>query len=815
MFVHVAVETGSTSEFDALTYEVPAHLRGSIGLGSCVLVPLGNRHTVGYVIGFASAPEVSDVRPIISEIHSPVRLTDSLLRLAQWISDEYLCPLSHVLLSMIPAVMQYCVQEGVALCDKEADVNKLTPLEQQLLVALAASGGHCASRDVNSGEESFVSLVSLSNLGKKTSILKAVRQLEAKGLIRRTYRLVGFKGKPRMVRGVRISSGTLPVPVDLSDKQRQLLENVRQLGREVSISELQREFGISRAVIEALCKKGLLEEVQIKRRRVPAYVKMSGAPEKLTRDQQNAVDLITHSIDSGEYRGFLLHGVTASGKTEVYIRCIEHALRRGRSGLMLLPEIALTTQLMNVVKSRLGDEVAVLHSGLTAGERCDEWVRVQRGEVRVALGARSAVFAPLENLGIVIVDEEHEASYKQEKAPRYNGRDVAVHRARGSGAALVLGSATPSIESFYRAEVGEYELISMPTRIENRPLPEVRVVDLREEIKKRRSTVFSEELEHSIREHLARGRQIMLLQNRRAYSIFLLCRDCGYVPGCPNCAVTLKFRATQRELTCHHCEYHEPAPDVCPRCGGHRIKRFGIGTERVEEEAKRLFPQARVLRMDRDTTSRKGSHASILNQFRNGEADILVGTQMIAKGFDFPNVTVVGVISADTALHIPDFRAGERTFQLISQIAGRSGRGDEPGVVVVQTFDPENYAIRCAIEHDYHSFYRQELEIRRELGYPPFASLVNVVSHDSSDEVAEVHTREFAEECRRRKGSHNIEITGPVRSVLAKLRGEYRWHVVLRSCQRREMLALIDDVLKTNAKLRRFLAVDVDPISML
>lgn len=815
MFVHVAVETGSTSEFDALTYEVPPHLQGSVGLGSCVLVPLGSRHTVGYVIGFVSAPEVPDVRPIISEIHSPVRLTDSLLRLARWISDEYLCPLSHVVLSMIPAVMHYRVQEGVVLTDREAGVSELTPLEQKLLVALAASGGRRVSGDVESGEESFVSVDSLSDLGNRTSVLRAIRQLETKGLVRRTYRLVGFQGKPRVVRGVRVSSDTLPISVDLSEKQKRVFESVRQFGKEVSISELQKEFGVSRAVIEALCKKGLLEKVHITPRRVPAYIKTSGVPEKLTHDQQNAVDLITRSIDSGEYRGFLLHGVTASGKTEVYIRCIEHALRQGRSGLMLLPEIALTTQLMNVVKSRLGDEVAVLHSGLTAGERCDEWVRVQRGEARVVLGARSAVFAPLENIGVVIVDEEHEAGYKQENAPRYNGRDVAIHRAQEDGAALVLGSATPSIESFYRAEVGEYELISMPTRIENRPLPEVRLVDLREEMKKRRSSIFSEELEQLIREHLARGRQIMLLQNRRAYSIFLLCRDCGYVPGCPNCAVALKFRAAQRKLTCHHCEYNEPAPDVCPRCGGHRIKRFGIGTERVEEEAKRLFPQARVLRMDRDTTSRKGSHASILNQFRKGEADILVGTQMIAKGFDFPNVTVVGVISADTALHIPDFRAGERTFQLISQIAGRSGRGDEPGVVVVQTFDPENCAIRCAVEHDYHSFYRNELETRRELGYPPFASLVNVVSHDSSDELAEARAREFAEECRRRKGSHDIEITGPVRSVLAKLRGEYRWHVVLRSCQRREMLALIDEVLETNTTLRRFLAVDVDPVSML
>ncbi|MDH7601590.1 MAG: primosomal protein N' [Armatimonadota bacterium] len=816
MYAHVAVETGSTSDLDALTYEVPPHLAGTLRLGSCVLVPLGSRQAVGYVIGFAKEPDVPDVRSIISELQSPLRLTEALLSLARWISEEYLCPLSHVVLSIIPAVMHYRVEMGVTPTDRRPDPGSLSPSEERLYSMLVAQARSTKSRSDADPETPFVRIESLVDGATKPAVLRIIRLLESKGFVRRVYRLSGYEGKPRVLRGVRVVGGTLLAIGELSDKQKQALSLIESLGRDVSIVELSQRFGISRSVVEALCRKGVLEPVSIVVRRVPTFARSScDVPEKLTDDQQRAVQRITEALQAGRYRGFVLHGVTASGKTEVYVRCIQDALKRGRTCLLLLPEIAVTTQLTNVMKSRFGDEIAVLHSGLTPGERCDEWIRVQRGEARVVLGARSAVFAPLDNLGLVIVDEEHEPSYKQENPPRYNGRDVAVYRAKESNAVVVLGSATPSVETYYKAEIGEFTLIEMPTRVESRSLPIVRVVDLRDEMRKRRSSVFSEALEEAIREHLSRGHQVMLLQNRRAYSVFLLCRDCGYVPGCPNCAVTLKFRASQHMLTCHHCDYHEPAPDVCPKCGGHRIKRFGIGTERVEEETKKLFPDARVLRMDRDTTSRKGSHAAILSQFRKGEADILVGTQMIAKGLDFPNVTLVGVISADTALHIPDFRSSERTFQLVSQIAGRSGRGPEPGEVIVQTFDPENFAIRCAVAHDYASFYRSELEMRRELGYPPFTSMINVVAHDTDDMVAQSRLTEFLEAFKSTDAARCVSVAGPVRAVLAKLRGEYRWHAVLRSTERAAMIEAVRNVLSANAKLRRYLVVDVDPLSML
>jgi len=824
MYVRVAVDTGSTSQIDSLTYEIPDGLSGTIGVGSCVLVPLGPRQAVGYVIGFEETPEVPSIRPIISELESPVRLSEDMLRLAEWVSEQYLCSLSHAVMSMVPGIMHCRVQARVAPLDPPPDPSAMTPSEKRLWDALLDCGGSPPPLECgDSSPLSGVSVESLHRLGDRTAIQRLLRQLESKGFVRRIWLLVAPEGKPRVMRGIRLLPDA-PADAKLKGKQQQALELITGLGRDVSIVELAQRYGVSRSTVEALEKKGLVEWVDMVFRRAPAFVRMAGLEVTLSDDQQAAVDAILRAIDARGYAGFLLHGVTASGKTEVYLRCIERALAAGRTSLVLLPEIALTTQVTNIFKSRFGDEVAVMHSGLAAGERCDEWTRAQRGEARVVLGARSAVFAPLENLGLVVVDEEHDSSYKQDNPPRYNGRDVAIRRAMDSGAALVLGSATPSVETYHLAagagggrgsRRAAFRLLAMPSRVENRPMPEVRVVDLREEVAKGRSTIFSEPLEESIREHLSKRRQVMLLQNRRAYSTFLLCRECGFVPYCPNCAVSLKFHAADRKLSCHHCEHEEAAPTVCPKCGGLKIRRFGIGTERVEEETKALFPDARVLRMDRDTTSRKGAHASILNQFRRADVDILVGTQMIAKGLDFPNVTLVGVISADTSLHLPDFRSSERTFQLISQIAGRSGRGVDPGEVVVQTFDPDNYAIQCAVNHDYLAFYDQELEMRRELNYPPFASLVNVISRDPSDRAAEKRLREFVDEFDKARGGSDVELAGPVRAVLAKLRGEYRWHAVLRSPDRQAMIELLSGILDRSPELRRHLAVDVDPASML
>lgn len=804
MYARVVVDTGATSSIDSLTYQIPDGLAGGLGVGSCVLVPLASRQAVGYVIGLEQTSPVEKTRAIISVLDSPVRLTEGMFRLAEWISARYLSPLPRVVAGMLPGVMHCRVQGRVESSKLKVESSGpsqgFTPAEAELVKRIESQDGG-------------ISVESLG--GDRVTVQRLLRQLEKKGAIRRVWQLIPPSGKPRVMRGVRLASNANASP--LPEKQAAALELIAGLGRDVSIAELTRRYGLTSSPIASLCKKGLLEEVKIVFRRNPAFANIEQKRVTLGEDQQRAVDEITDAMESGSYRGHLLFGVTASGKTEVYLRCIDRALELGKTSLVLLPEIALTTQVMNIFKSRLGDAVAVLHSALSAGERCDEWARISEGEAKVVLGARSAVFAPMENLGLVVVDEEHDGSYKQDISPRYNGRDVAIRRAEESGAALVLGSATPSIETFQLARDGVYTLLTMASRVKNRPMPTIHIADLREEYAKGKATIFSEILEQGIRDRLARGEQVILLQNRRAYSTFLLCRDCGYVAHCPNCAVSLKFHAAARKLSCHHCGHEQPAPDVCPKCEGLRIRRFGIGTEKVEAETKNAFPGARVLRMDRDTTSRRGSHGEILSAFRAGEADILVGTQMIAKGLDFPNVTLVGVISADTSLNLPDFRASERTFQLISQVAGRSGRGETPGEVVIQTLDPEHYAIKCAVDHDYVGFFDQELEFRRELGYPPFSTLVNVVSRDESDRDAQSALDDLVEEIKKlpMAARMGIKIDGPVPAVLSRLKGQYRWHLVLRSEDREAVLGLLRAALEPNPGLRKKLAVDVDPMSML
>ena len=807
MYARVVVDTGATSSIDSLTYEIPDGLAGRMGVGSCVLVPLSSRQAVGYVIGFEETSPVANTRPIIAELDSPVRLTEGMFRLAEWISTRYLCPLPRVVAGMMPGVMHCRVQMEVGSRKSEVGrPERLTPTEEELMERIASDGG--------------VTVESLG--GDRASVMRLVRQLEKKGAVRRTWKLIPPGGKAKVLRGIRLSQPSnlrtfQPSNADLTEKQFAALTLIRSLGRDVAIVELTQRYGLTSSPIASLTKKGLLEEISMVFRRNPAFARIDQKRVTLSEDQKRAVEAITGAMESGEYRGHLLFGVTASGKTEVYLRCIERALELGKTSLVLLPEIALTTQVMNIFKSRLGDAVAVLHSALSAGERCDEWARICEGEAKVVLGARSAVFAPLANIGLVIVDEEHDSSYKQDVSPRYNGRDVAIRRAEESGAAVVLGSATPCVESFYAAREGGFSLLTMSSRVENRPMPKVHIADLRVEYAKGMTSIFSEALEQGIRDRLARGEQVILLQNRRAYSTFLTCRDCGYVARCPNCAVSLKLHAAARKLSCHHCGFEERAPDVCPTCGGLRLRKFGIGTEKVEEQTKAAFPEARVIRMDKDTTTRKGSHAAILHAFRSGEADILVGTQMIAKGLDFPNVTLVGVISADTSLNLPDFRASERTFQLVSQVAGRSGRGQTPGEVVIQTLDPENYAIKGAVDHDYVSFFEQEIEFRRELNYPPFSTLVNVLSKNESDSAAAGALDELVEGIKKlpmsaRKG---VELIGPTPAVLARLKGQYRWHLVLRAEDRDAAIGLLRAVFEANSGLRRKLAVDVDPMSMI
>ena len=563
-------------------------------------------------------------------------------------------------------------------------------------------------------------------------------------------------------------------------------------------------------------EKGLAEKTRVRVRRDPfkADCAVRSEPRKPTREQADAIEVICNGLDSETPQTTLLYGVTGSGKTEVYLQSIAHLLEQGRRCINLVPEISLTTHLLEAYKSRFGDQVAVLHSRLSVGERYDEWRRIETGEAKIVLGARSAVFAPVSDLGLVVVDEEHEPSYKQDHSPRYNARAAVEERARNAEASVVLGSATPSVESFYRASSGDIDLAVLSHRIEDRPLPDVTLVDQREEFEAGRRSIFSEELHEKIAERIARKEQVILFVNRRGYASFVLCRSCGYTPRCAHCDVSLAFHAAQKRLKCHHCGDEQPAPATCPECGGIRIRPFGLGTERVEEEVRRIFTDAKVIRMDSDTTSRKNAYSQMLGDFRDGRADVLVGTQMIAKGLDFHNVTLVGVVSSDTMLHIPDFRSAERTFQLLTQVSGRAGRGELRGEVVVQSFSPEHYAVKAAVRQDYLGFYGQEIASRRELGYPPFSRLINITASDPIDDSARERLERLSD-LLKAVGRDDVDVIGPSPAPLARLRGLYRWHLIVRDRSMSGMQAIVGRVVEQNGLGGTGLSLDVDPITML
>lgn len=551
-------------------------------------------------------------------------------------------------------------------------------------------------------------------------------------------------------------------------------------------------------------------------------------PPELTAHQRAAVEQIRQALHRKEPAVFLLHGITGSGKTEVYLRVIGDVLDQKQQALLIVPEISLTPQLMNRVRARFGQQAAILHSALPAAQRRNEWHRIAEGNAQLVVGARSALFAPLKNPGIVILDEEHENSYKQEESPRYHAREVAEHMMRSAGGVLILGSATPSIETYYRSEIGQIRRLALPCRIGSRSLAKTTVIDMREELKKGNRTIFSQALRDGMTEALQRGEQCILFLNRRGYSTFVLCRECGAVMKCPHCDVSLTYHNPDTMLCCHYCGFEQRSPDICPQCGGSAIRYFGTGTQKVQAELKQLFPQARIARMDTDTTTRKGSHEQIYGAFARHEIDILVGTQMVAKGLDIPNVTLVGIISSDTALHLPDFRAAERTFQLITQVSGRAGRGTRPGKVILQTYNPSHYSIEMAARQDYQSFYEKEIRYREEGWYPPFSRLISFTALASDEESAERVLKEIAAKLSERIDALNktrvsdkavrAEMLGPTPAPIARIQNRYRSRLVLKIENDISTADLLNDD-KLGMNLRNpgkgiTLTVDINPYSI-
>ena len=839
MYADIVVQIDVAGLPQPLTYAVPPTL--SLSVGMAVVVPFGAQQTVGYVVALKDdcPPEMAPkIRPIVSCIENAPSFDQELRDLARFVAEQTLCDLRDAVRLIVPDVMSSQIKTTLRLAEdwEETLAESRATSQKDLAAALAALGGEAEP----------------GKLAKALGQAKpgpALAELRKKGIVSEERSVKLPPARRKMVRLLRLA-----VRRDVADEEATRLERggaARQARMLRALIAAEAESKAAKmpmsglavgasagAAAKALADKGLAKYTEVPSRRDPfqffGFVPGSAPP--LTDAQARAAKEIGKHLAERSGRTLLLYGVTGSGKTEVYLDAVGRTLALGRNALILLPEIGLTAQVLDLFKARFGEEqVAVLHSALSLGERHDEWRRIQSGEARVTVGARSAVFAPVPNLGLIVLDEEHDGSYKQDSVPRYHARDAAQFRARQMGATVVLGSATPSLESFYKARTGEYGLIELTERIDSRPLPPVQVVDLREEMKLPKPpkpapgeprpeppprSVFGADLAEAIGGCLDRREQSILFLNRRGFASFLLCRDCGFTFQCPNCDVSLTYHHAGRYLQCHHCDHRRRAPEACPKCQGPRIRPFGVGTEKVEDAVRKQFPQARTLRMDRDTMARKGAHAETLRAFKRGEADVLIGTQMVAKGLDFPNVTLVGVVSADTALNIPDFRAPERAFQLLTQVAGRAGRGKIPGSVIVQTFTPEHESIQFAARHDYLNFYEYAIAQRCELGYPPYSHMANLVFSDEGEEEAQRRSRHLASVFRNAialKPEHDgVQVLGPVACPLSRLRGRYRWHLALRAASKDTLLGLLRAGLGgLTAGERSGLSLDIDPLTML
>ncbi|MCS7288974.1 MAG: primosomal protein N' [Roseiflexus sp.] len=850
------------------TYRTPPSLHATIKVGHLVWAPLRQRHVQGIVLdlyvwgdnphraddSFSPSvlrPDPSDrsdaqapvLRDLIDIADPDVALTPAQIRLARWIAGYYRVSLYEALTLMLPpgasceAETTWCVTvEG-----RSATLGALPPGERDVLYLLRRRG-EMTERDLR------------KRLRGSDAELQAIyAALRERGFIERGMILNRARARPRTERVVRLAVSPEEARAALetltrAPRQRALVAYLIDHPEPLPVSAALAAAAADASALRALERRKLVEVTahEVWRDPLAHIVAAPDIPPALSPAQQKAWDEIARAIDclkaplpddhadAGQKR-FLLHGVTGSGKTELYLRAIARALRLGRQALVLTPEIALTTQLVRRFAARFPGRLAVLHSELSVGERYDQWRRLRRGEASIAIGSRSAVFAPLPDLGLIIVDEEHEPSYKHDATPRYHARDVAQHLAAITGSVLILGSATPSVESYAAACAGQLRLLELPERVamvtgpeglprtRTLPLPQVTVVDMRRELAENNRSIFSRALRETLAETLARGEQAILFLNRRGAASFFMCRDCGHVIACPNCSssLTLHHEAAEQPgderpsasaslLVCHTCNHRELPPAICPQCWSSRVKSFGIGTQRVVEEIASFFPGARTLRWDRDSVGRKGDHDRLLDRFLRLEADVLVGTQMIAKGLNLPMVGMVGVVAADTGLYLPDFRAGERTFQLLTQVAGRAGRRAEGAKVVIQTYAPEHYAIRAAQEHNYHAFYNEEIAFRRQTGYPPFARLVRFVYSASSDARARRAAEALAGEIRALAAkllSDDWRLIGPAPAFFRVQRNRYRWHLILCAADPMPLLNAL--------RLPPGWMIDIDPVHVL
>lgn len=805
--VVVLVNTGELQQcFD---YLIPVEFQPFIVVGAKITVPFAHRPAHGYIIEVTDHSEITQLKAIIDLEPEELWLYPQQLKLAQWMADYYLTPLPLILDTMVPAGFQGSYRLYYFLAEPSLTADNLTPDSRRVLKLLSQKAKPVSRQEL------------LAAFGSK--IIANLNELTTAGYIVKQHRLSQRTAKSKQVKAYRLAQSEAGL-LNLTPTQQKVVAFLQEFDAPTPYREIYQATGVSRSVVNTLVEKGVLytEELIVARRPLESKSQRSTNVWELSPDQTKVIAAIKADLDQRQFKEHLIYGITGSGKTEIYKQAVGKCLQLGRSALVLVPEISLTPQMAAEFCQAFGDEVAILHSRLSTGERFDEWNRVRQGQAKVVLGARSAIFAPLQHLGLIVVDEEHESSYKQGETPYYHGVKVAEALAKQEQAVLVLGSATPDLGSYRRALSGKMVLHHLPQRVGGGVLPKVKVCDMRVELKTGNRSIFSRDLQQALSRVLAQKEQAILFLNRRGYASFVLCRSCGHVIKCQNCQVSLTVHKARPRLSCHYCGWESPLPETCPACQSSYIRDFGIGTQRVEQEVQRHFPQARVARLDSDTTVRKGATSKILAAFRQGNLDLLVGTQMVAKGLDFPNVTVVGVIAADISLNLPDFRSAERTFQLVSQVSGRAGRGRKPGSVIIQTYNPDHYSIQAAANHDYFAFAQAELAFRESLNYPPFYDMVLIVISSTVENEALQAGKDLEE--RLRAALSKECLISPIHPApLAKLRNRFRFQIGLRwpvgrfTVREADKKIVYDlcSALPTTKTADIRVNIDVDPVSLL
>jgi len=823
----VVINNPSRNVDKVFHYFIPTDKAEQVKVGVRVLVPFGgsNKKVEAFVINITDYTEIPHLKPISDVIDGSPLFNEKMIQLAQWMKKQYLCTLYEALKVIMPPGIGLKMQEWVKMnekADKEY-INsniKNSKLQKRIVNTLIENGG--------SIEYNELALIVQSNY-----LRKSINLLQSKGIVdivQKSYSAV--KEKTVRLAYLSVSEEEALYFIEDAGKRAPVQAKMVQILLEnetVALSDLVLFSKGSYSAVNSLYKKGIInfrshsvvrnpyDETRFKK--TEAFVP--------TDEQKNVIKLLSEKIKASVVSTSLLRGVTGSGKTEVFLQVIEYAISIGKQAIVLVPEISLTPQMVERFISRFGSRVAVFHSGLSLGERYDQWRKAKNGEVDVVVGARSAIFAPLSNLGIIILDEEHENTYKSEVSPRYHAREVAEKRAQIENAVVLLASATPSVESYYKAKTGVYSLFEMTRRYNSAPLPTVDIVDMREELANGNKSIFSKKLKEAIKYNLKNKQQTILFLNRRGFSTFVSCRNCGNVLVCPHCSISLTYHIKNNRLVCHYCGYSIRNVSICPTCGSNYIRYFGIGTQRVEEEIKALFPEATVIRMDVDTTGSKYSHEKILNTFRDKKIDILIGTQMVSKGLDFPDVTLVGVLAADMSLNIDDYRSNERTFQLITQVCGRAGRGNIEGKAIIQTYQPDNYTIQLASRHDYISFYSKEIKMRRQLEYPPFSQIVCILVTGIDEKAVIEKLNKMISDFRGKlmeKGYNSLchGIFGPVSCPISKIKNKYRWRALIKCKQSEEILKVLSDLLQEhygiyNSSVKKAalnIVIDVNPINL-